>query len=434
MDRMNRPLRAAEVIAVGSELLGWSRLDTNSLFIAGQLLGLGIELKGKAVVGDDRARIRDLFVQALERSDLVILTGGLGPTDDDLTREAVADALKLELVEDEAITARIRQRFERRGLTMPEVNRRQAMVPRGATWLPNPHGSAPGLLVPVPDGRIVVMLPGPPRELQPMFRELCAATGAIGSRAAGERLHRVSLFTTGLSESRVEELTQPIYSTWRTRAEPIETTVLATPGQVELHLTLRSADEVAAVRVLEEARADLVKAIGLAVFSVDGRPLHQLVGDMLRERNLTIAAAESCTGGLLMQRLTEIPGSSAYVCGGVVAYSDDLKVNLLGVDPALIAAHGAVSEPVAAAMAEGVRDRTGADIAVSITGVAGPGGGSEAKPVGTVVIAVLAEGRPLSVMTHLFPGGREMVRLQSAQMALDRIRRLLTSDAALRRG
>lgn len=421
---MSATLQTAEVIAVGSELLGSARLDTNSLFISEQLLRLGIELKAKAVVGDDRARLADVFAQALRRADLVILTGGLGPTDDDLTREAVAGVLDLELVEDPEITARIRHRFERRGLPMPDVNRRQAMVPRGGVSLPNAHGSAPGLVI-ARENKLIVLLPGPPRELQPMLRALCEPGGAIAERSGSERLHTVSLFTTGLSESRVEELAQPIYSTWRDAAEPISTTILATPGQVELHLTMRSSDAAHATGVLEAARARLIGAIGDSVFCVDGRLLPQVVGDMLRQRGLTFAAAESCTGGQLLQRMTEVPGSSDYVKGGIVAYSNELKTRLLGVDESLLETHGAVSEPVAAAMAEGVQARTNADVCVAITGIAGPGGGIEMKPVGTVVIAVLVREQPLSLRTHLFPGGRDMVRLQSSQMALDCVRRML---------
>jgi nicotinamide-nucleotide amidase len=424
MDRMTTPLTSAEVIAVGSELLGTAKLDTNSLFIAGQLGRLGIELKAKSVVGDDRERLADVLRNALTRADLVILTGGLGPTDDDLTREAVADVLGLELVEDPAITARIRQRFERRGMSMPEVNRRQAMVHRGARVLPNPNGSAPGILIET-NGRMVVLLPGPPRELQPMLSALCADGGAIAERAGRERLFTASIFTASVPESRVEELVQPIYSRWRDAPEPISTTILASPGQVEIHLTMRSADVAHATGVLERARAQLVEALGRSVFSTDGRSLPQVVGDLLRERKLTFAAAESCTGGLVLQRMTDIPGSSDYVKGGVVAYSNELKMQLLGVDAALLKAHGAVSEPVAAAMVDGIRERTGAGVCVSITGIAGPGGGSETKPVGTVVIGVLVPGRPLSVRTYLFPGNREMVRLQSSQMALDRVRLML---------
>ena len=423
-------MNSAEVIAVGSELLGSSRLDTNSLFIAQALRALGIELKVKTVVGDDRARLRDLFTLALGRADLVVVTGGLGPTDDDLTREAIADALDLPLVEDPQITARIRERFARRGLAMPEVNRRQAMVPRGATALANPHGSAPGLFIRTGE-KSAVLLPGPPRELQPMLTALCARDGLLGARAGAQRLHTVSIFTTGLSESHVEELAQPLYSRWRDEVDPIETTILASPGQVELHLTLRSADEIQAGARLGVARGALVDALGDCVFCTDGRLLPQVVGDLLRENGLTFAAAESCTGGLLLARMTEVAGSSDYVRGGVVAYSNDVKIQNLGVDPAIIEAHGAVSEPTAAAMADGVHARTGADVCVAITGIAGPGGGTASKPVGTVVIALRVTGQPLVVRTHLFPGARDIVRFQATQSALDGVRRVLRPQPAV---
>ena len=257
MDRIvpgpGAPLRTAEVIAVGSELLGTGRIDTNSLFITGRLAALGIQVRAKAVVGDERPRLHDFLVHALGRADLVVLTGGLGPTDDDLTREVVAAALSLDLVEDEAITAKIRQRFERRGLRMPDLNRRQAMVPRGAIPLPNPNGTAPGLLI-HSGAKVIVLLPGPPRELQPMLDTLCGPDGALGRAAGTERVHTVSIFTTGRSESHVEEATQPLYSKWRDDDPPIETTILASPGQVEIHLSLRSADPASARRTLATGR------------------------------------------------------------------------------------------------------------------------------------------------------------------------------------
>jgi nicotinamide-nucleotide amidase len=416
------PMRSAEVIAVGSELLGSTRLDTNSLFIAERLSALGIELRAKAVVGDDRERLAEIFRQALTRADLVVVTGGLGPTDDDLTREAVAQVLDLAMDEDTAIVARIEQRFARRGMRMPDVNRRQAQVLRGALALDNANGTAPGQFLDRGD-KIVLLLPGPPRELQPMLIALCE--GALGARASGERIYRTSLFVTGRSESHVEEAVQPIYSTWRTTADPIETTILATPGQIELHLTTRSDDPAAATRVLQEAQERLVAALGPDVFSTDGRMMEQVVGDLLRERRLTLAAAESCTGGLLLSRLTDVPGSSEYVAGGAVLYSNALKTSFAEVPEDLIHAHGAVSEPVAVALAEGIRRRTGADVSVGVTGIAGPGGGTPAKPVGTVAIAVIVPGAPARVRTFSFPGGRTQIKFHATQGALDMVRRML---------
>jgi nicotinamide-nucleotide amidase len=416
------PLRTAEIIAVGSELLGSTRLDTNSLFIAERLSALGIELRSKAVVGDDRARIATLCRQALERSDLLVLTGGLGPTDDDLTREAVAEVLGVPLVEDPAITARIAQRFAARGMQMPDINRRQAQVLAGATVLDNPNGTAPGQFTHV--GRqAVVLLPGPPRELQPMLNALC--DGALGACAGAERLYRTSFFVTGRGESHVDEILQPVYSAWRAADPPIETTILATPGQIELHLTMRARDGEAAVARLTAAREQLTALLEPDVFSIDGRSMEQVVGDLLRRRGLTIAAAESCTGGLLLSRLTDVPGSSAYVAGGAVLYSNEMKVALAGVPADLIAACGAVSEPVAVALAEGIRDRTGADVSVGITGIAGPGGGTPAKPVGTVAVAVLAPGAPARVRTLSLLGNRTMIKFNATQAALEMVRRVV---------
>lgn len=422
-------VRTAEVIAVGSELLGSTRIDTNSLFLAGRLAALGIALRAKAVVGDDRQLLAELFRLALDRADVVVLTGGLGPTDDDVTREVVADVLGLELIEDEAILRKIEQRFARRGLRMPDVNRRQAMVPRGAVALENPNGTAPGLYIEHGD-RIVVLLPGPPREMQPMMELLCS--GPLASRVGAERLYTASIFISGRSESHVEEIAQPVYSAWKTADPPIETTILAAPGQIELHLTLRSADADSARRILADARDRLATALGASVFSLDGRSMEQVVGEMLRTRKLTVAAGESCTGGLLMSRLTDVPGSSDYVLAGVVAYSNASKTALAGVDPALIEAYGAVSEPVAIALAEGARQRVRSDFGIGVTGVAGPGGGTEKKPVGTVAIAIVAPDGAARVRTFSFLGGRAQVKFQASQAALDMLRRALSgSDTSL---
>ena len=415
------PLGTAEVIAVGSELLGSTRLDTNSLFLAGRLGDLGVDLRAKSVVGDDRIRLRDVFLGALSRADLVILTGGLGPTDDDLTREVVSDALGLPMSEQASIVAQLEARFARRGLRMPDVNRRQAMVPQGAQVLDNPNGTAPGLMI-EHDARVVVLLPGPPRELQPMFDALCRTS--LATRTGQLKIYRETLFVAGRGESHVEELAQPIYSRWTKESPPIETTILAMPGQVELHLSLRSVSDAGAAR-LRAARDELIGVLGRDIFSTDGRSMEEVVGALLRERGFTISAAESCTGGLLMTRLTDVPGSSAYVLGGAVTYSNQLKTVLADVPVHLIEAHGAVSEPVAVALADGIRARTGASFGIGITGIAGPGGATADKPVGTVAIALTGNGLAASVRTFSFIGGRPQVRFQATQAALDMVRRTL---------
>ena len=416
------PLRTAEVIAVGSELLGWTRVDTNSLHIAEHLSAIGIELRSKTAAGDVRDLIADLCRQALGRVDLVVVTGGLGPTDDDLTRDAIAAVVGLPLVERADLVEHIAARFARRGLQMPDINRRQAQVIQGATVIPNPNGTAPGQYI-EHGAQVIVLLPGPPRELKPMLSALC--DGALGARASRDRIYRTSIFVTGRSESHVDQIAQPLYSVWRDEPDPIETTILAASGQIELHLSLRSADPVAAAERLRDASSALAGALGPDVFSTDGRSMEELVGSMLRERGLSIAAAESCTGGLLMSRLTDVAGSSEYVLGGTVLYSNDLKVSVGLVPDDLIRAHGAVSEPVAVAMAEGARERTGADVCVGITGIAGPGGGTLQKPVGTVVIAVLVKGSPVRVRTFAFPGGRTQIKFNATQAALDLVRRAL---------
>lgn len=417
-------LRKAETIAVGSELLTPHRIDTNSLTITARLNDIGIEVRAKAVVGDDRGDLRALFVQALDRADVVVLTGGLGPTDDDLTREVVADVLHLPLEEDASITDRIRGRFERRGLRMPEINRRQAMVPRGATVLDNPHGTAPGLII-ERAGKLVVLLPGPPREMRPMLE--IVLRDHLEPRSGGVKLVRRVLRITGRTESHVEEAAQPVYRRWAGGPDAISTTILASPGQIELHLTTRSGDVAAASARLEQAVRELTDVLGSDVFSIDGKTLEEVVGVLLRERHVRLAIAESCTGGLTTSRLTDVSGSSDYVERGVVCYSNRSKVELLGVSPTLIETDGAVSEAVAVEMARGIRERAAVDLGVAITGIAGPGGGREEKPVGTVFVAAVWTGAPSARRFH-FPGSREMIKAQASQAALDTIRRTLRSE------
>ncbi len=417
------PFRTAEIIAVGSELLTPFRADTNSLTLTTRLNDLGIDVIGKTIAGDDVARLVTLVREAMARADLVVLTGGLGPTEDDVTRDAVARALGLGLTEDTTILHAIEARFARRGMPMPAINRRQAQVPNGAAVLANPAGTAPGLWI--EDGaKAVALLPGPPRELLAILDGELAPR--LAARAGGQLLRRV-VKTIGRPESVVDEVVSPIYMPWLAAPVPIRTTILAAAGQIELHLSASGADVSAIDRQLDAAVLELTTALGDIVYSTDGRALEVVVGDALKAREAWIAVAESCTGGGILARLTDIAGSSAYVRGGVVAYDNAVKVEQLGVPEPALEAHGAVSEPVAIAMADGVRARLHADIGVSVTGIAGPGGGSEEKPVGTVVIALSMTGRDSAVRTFRFIGDRTMVRTQATLAALDMVRRALAS-------
>ena len=411
------------IIAVGSELLTPSRIDTNSLAITERLNAVGIDVRLKAVVGDDVDELAEQFERALSWADVIVLTGGLGPTEDDVTRDAVARVLDLPLAVDEPTVDRIRARFVRRGMTMPEINRRQAMVPRGATLLDNPNGTAPGLWL-ERGSTAIVLLPGPPREMTPMIDAIIA--DRLADRSRGTRLFRRVVRLTGRTESDVDQHAQPIYSRWLGQPVPIATTILAVLGQIELHLTARAANRAAGEAVLEAAIAELVAEFGDAIYSVDGRALEAVVGDLLREKRLKIAVAESCTGGLLASRLTDVPGSSTYVEGGVVCYSDRLKTEWVGVPAASIEEHGAVSEPVAKAMADGIRARGAVNVGVGVTGIAGPGGGTPQKPVGTVAIAVQTDD-DARVRTFQFIGGRDMVKFQASQAALNMVRLMLTA-------
>ena len=422
---MTRAVRA-EIIAVGSEMLTPDRVDTNSLFITERLNEIGVDVIAKTVAADDREVIAGLLRLALTRADLVVFTGGLGPTSDDLTREAVAGTLELPLDEDPATIERLRRRFARRGMTMPDINRKQALVPRGAEVLANDNGTAPGLLIDR-GGRLVVLLPGPPREMKPMLEAL--ARGRLAGFAGGRRVFRRVLKTTGRGESLVEEVAQPIYSRWADADVPVRTTILATPGSVDLHLAVSTDSAERARAVLDAATTEIAQALGPSVYATDNRRLEEVVGAMLRERGLWIATAESCTGGLLASRLTDVPGSSDYVERGVVCYSNRAKTELLAVPEAMIRAHGAVSEPVGVAMARGVREVSHTHLGVAITGIAGPSGGTEAKPVGTVVVAIAWDGGE-RVRTMWFPGDREHVKFFASQAALDMVRRhLLALDA-----
>ncbi|MGE5245102.1 MAG: competence/damage-inducible protein A [Betaproteobacteria bacterium] len=409
------------IVAVGSEMLTPFRVDTNSLAITERLNAIGYDVRLKVVAPDDLDELADVFRSALGWADLLVVTGGLGPTADDLTRDAMARVLDLPVDEDPAVVERIRARFERRGLTMQPNNRRQALVPRGAAVLPNANGTAPGLWL--ERGRSgIALLPGPPREMLPMLDAL--VRDRLAGRSGGMVLLRRVIKIAGRPESEVDAIAEPIYSRWTSQPVRIATTILAVLGQIELHLSAQAPRREQADEALASAVAELERALGPSIFSVDGRQMEVVVGDLLRARGARIAAAESCTGGLFLSRLTDVPGSSDYVEGGAICYSNALKTSLVGVPEALIAEHGAVSEPVARAMAEGVRGRTGVEIGVGITGVAGPGGGTAAKPVGTVAIAVVAGSRS-QVRTFQFVGGREVVKFHATQAALNMVRVML---------
>jgi len=412
----------AEIMAVGSELLTPDRLDTNSLFLTEELNRLGIEVVRKTIVGDDRELLSAAFRDALDRVPLVISSGGLGPTEDDLTREAVADLLGRKLHRNDEILRAIQGRFRSFGREMPEVNVRQAMVPEGAEPLDNPGGTAPGLWI-EEKGRMIALLPGPPRELKPMFLEKIVPR--LARRVSGVRLFHRDLRVAGMGESHVEQRIAPIYK----RYGDVHTTVLASPGEIQIHLRMWTDDSVHAEKTLKEIVEGIQIALGDRIFSTGGESLEEVVARQLTLNTATIATAESCTGGLLAQRLTSIAGSSSYFLGGVVSYSNELKTAWVNVPTELIQSKGAVSAEVATALADGIRRHVGSTLGVGITGIAGPGGGTEEKPVGTVHIAVAHAGG-VKEIGRIYPGDREAVRWQAAQIALDLVRvHFLYNDA-----
>jgi nicotinamide-nucleotide amidase len=405
----------AEIIAVGSEMLTPFRLDTNSLWLTERLNSMGVEVKLKTVVGDDEARLEETVKDAMKRSEIVISTGGLGPTEDDITRKIFARALRRQLILEDAILEKIRARFARRRLPMPEINARQALIISGAQILENNNGTAPGMLI--TEGKCtVVLLPGPPREMKPMFD---AAVAPVLKQRAGDLLIvRRCLSIFGLTESRTDELAAPIYTKYKNPS----TTILFKDGQIELHLTAQARSGSEGEALLDELSGQLDEALGEYIFSRRDETLEQVVGELLKLNRYTLATAESCTGGLLAGRITDVPGSSEYFLEGVVSYSNEAKAHLLGVPKKLIKEHGAVSEQVANAMASGIRKRAGSTFGVGVTGIAGPGGGSEEKPVGLVYIA-LADDTQATARKFIFPGDRQFIRTLSVNAALDMIRR-----------
>jgi competence/damage-inducible protein CinA-like protein len=407
----------AEIIAVGSELLTPFHQDTNSLFITDKLNSLGIEVRFKTIVGDDASRLDSLFRQALNRSQLIVLTGGLGPTEDDINRAVVAEVLGRPLRENAEVRKRLVERFARASRPMPENNLRQALVPEGADLIENRNGTAPGLWM-EQDGMIVVLLPGPPRELAAMFE--AEVMPRLARLSTGRRIRTRIYVVSGLPESEVDQRIAPIYKMY----DNPQTTILAAPGGIEIHLRAGAPTDEEADALLAELGDKIEGPLGDHVISSKGETIEQVVGMYLVLKQKTLAAAESCTGGLLSERLTRVPGSSNFFLGGAVCYSNELKTKLAGVPEALLEEHGAVSKSVAQALAEGIRRRTGASIGVGITGIAGPSGGTPEKPVGMVLIG-LSDEQSTQVREFRFPGNRERVRWLASQAALEIVRRRL---------
>lgn len=412
----------AEIIAIGSELLTPFRQDTNSLHLTAKLNELGVEVEFKTVVGDRKAALVSAARIAFSRADIIIFMGGLGPTEDDLTREAVAEALGLELRRDPEIAAALFAFFASRKVKMPENNLRQADVIAGAEVLRNPRGTAPGQFLETRyEGRqkLIMLLPGPPREILPMFDQQCMER--LNARVPAHHIATRVLKIAMIGESDADRRAAPIY----TQHADVQTTILAnTGGEVQLHLRTQAPTQEEAQKRVDALASLLEDEFDEAMFSTHGESLEQIVGYYLQMRGATLAAAESCTGGMLSERITSVAGSSRYFLGGAVVYDNSLKTSLADVPPLMIAEHGAVSREVATALAEGIRKRCKATLGVGITGIAGPGGGTEQKPVGLVFHAV-SDGTTTDVVERRFPGDRDRVRHWASQQALDMIRRKL---------
>jgi len=408
----------AAILAVGSELLGSSRIDTNSLWLTARLETLGGEVVRKACVGDDAGAIAEELRHAARQAALVLVTGGLGPTADDRTREALAEFSGGRLALDTALLSSLRDRFARRGIPMPPINEKQALVLEGSEPLVNPRGSAPGIWF-ERDGVVVACLPGVPSEMKGMFDELVSPR--LEARHGSAPRRRRILKIAAMGESAVEERVGPVYEKWKGHGF----TILASIGEVQLHL-LATGTEAEATAILDAQTADFERALPGRIFGRDDETLEAVVGEMLRTGGATVATAESCTGGLIAQRLTDVPGSSDYFRGGLVAYANDVKAAWLGVRETTLGAKGAVSEETALEMAEGARTRFRCDYAVSSTGVAGPGGGTPEKPVGTVWIAVAGKGARARLLRP--PGDRAMIRGWTCAAALEMLRETLKDN------
>ncbi len=403
----------AEIIAVGSEMLTPDKIDTNSLYLTHQLNTLGVEVVQKAIVGDDRERLAAVIRQGLERSDILILTGGLGPTEDDVTRDAVAAALGVGQTFHPEVVAWIAELFARLKRSMAENNKRQAFILDGAEILNNDRGTAPGQWF-SRDGRIVMLLPGPPREMRAMWEQ--QALPRLEKVLPPMVIRTIHMRVAGMGESDLDQMIAPVYTQY---TNPV-TTVLAAAGDIQIHLRARCATAEEAEALVSEVAAKIEPLLGTRLYTRTGQLLEEAVGELLLQKGATVSVAESCTGGSLAKRFTAVPGSSRYFIGGYITYTNRMKESL-GVSADLLQQYGAVSEPVAIAMADKARQASGSDYALSVTGVAGPEGGTETTPVGTVVIGIAGPDDTMAKRFQFF-GDRDRVRTLAAQYALDLLR------------
>ncbi|MGA2001091.1 MAG: competence/damage-inducible protein A [Terriglobales bacterium] len=411
----------AEIIAIGSELLTPFFQDTNSLYLTEKLNELGVEVAFKTVVGDNRDHLTLAARVAVGRADILIFMGGLGPTEDDLTREGVAAALGREIHRDSEIITQLYTRYAKLRRKMPENNESQADVIDGAEVLPNAMGSAPGQWIELEhEGakRYIMLLPGPPHEIKPMFDGQCIPR--LRERLPRQFIATRVLKVAMMGESDCDQRVAPIYK----RFTDVQTTILAGAGEIQLRLTARADSQEAAQARVDELAGLLEDELDDFVYSSQGESLEQIVGYFLQMRGANIAVAESCTGGMLGERITKVSGSSRYFVGGAIVYDNEMKALFANVPPMLVAQHGAVSQEVAAALAEGIREECRASVGVGITGVAGPTGGTDEKPVGLVYIAV-ADGKRTEVVERKFSGDRDRIRWWATQQALDMVRRRL---------
>ncbi len=401
----------AEIIVVGDEIVTGEVVDTNSNFIAKRFQDIGIEVTRITTVGDVRDEIQEAFRRAMEKNDIIISTGGLGPTLDDHTKEAVADILKKRLVIDDSILLKLKKRFEDQGVAMPGLATKQALVPKGATIIENPVGMAPGIIISV-NKKSIIMLPAVPEELKRMFED--SVIPYIEGKYSLPPIQRAVIRTTNLLETEIQDRLSKVMKKARNVSFSFHPTI--TGVDIRLHLEGK--------RGLKKVVKEVESYLAPNVYATDEKEIEEVIGEILKKKGMSLSVAESCTGGLVQDRITNVPGSSEYFKGGIVAYSNELKIRLCGVKEETIKKYGAVSEEVAKELAVGVRERYSTDVGISITGIAGPSGGTKEKPVGLVYMGV-ADKEDTVVEKKIFKGTRRMIKEQAAVATLDLLRRFI---------